>query len=154
MVKRTPTAAKRKTPAKRPKRKAVSVRLPMQRQFDFPEPSQGRFFNVRDIFDKLNTHYFRNRLRGYAILWGRQRERQTHERHTHHAGTKAQADVGDRGAGRAVDVRCGGAKARPFFQLLRLYRAEQQLLERQAFARASPDDRVTAQTIAKVVRVE
>lgn len=45
----------------------------MQRQFDFPELSQGRFFNLRAIFDKLNAKYFRNRLRSYTIVWGRKR---------------------------------------------------------------------------------
>ena len=43
----------------------------MQRQFAFPE--QGRFFNLRAIFDKLNAKYFRNRLRDYTIVWGRKR---------------------------------------------------------------------------------
>ena len=53
------------------KRKVSSPRLPMQRQFAFPE--QGRFFNLRAIFDKLNAKYFRNRLRDYTIVWGRKR---------------------------------------------------------------------------------
>ncbi len=44
----------------------------MQRQFSFGE--QGRFFNLRDIFDKLNAQYFGNRLRDYVILWGRKRK--------------------------------------------------------------------------------
>lgn len=43
----------------------------MQRQFAFPE--QGKFFNLRAIFDKLNAKYFRNRLRDYTIGWGRKR---------------------------------------------------------------------------------
>src|SRR3954463_753489 len=54
-----------------PKRKLATAKLPMQQQFAFAE--QGRFFNLRDIFDKLNARYFRNRLRGYTILWGRKR---------------------------------------------------------------------------------
>ncbi len=74
MEKRTRTAAKRKAPAKSPKRKVSAVRLPLQRQFDFPELSQGRVFNLRAIFDYLNALYFRNRLRGYAIVWGRRRK--------------------------------------------------------------------------------
>ena len=53
------------------KRKVSSPRLPMQRQFAFPE--QGKFFNLRAIFDKLNAKYFRNRLRDYTIVWGRKR---------------------------------------------------------------------------------
>ena len=44
----------------------------MQRQFAFPE--QGRVFNLRAIFDKLNARYFRNRLKDYAIVWGRKRQ--------------------------------------------------------------------------------
>ena len=44
----------------------------MQRQFAFAE--QGRFFNLRNIFDKLNARYFRNRLKGYTIVWGRKRK--------------------------------------------------------------------------------
>src|SRR5262245_12958565 len=74
MANRTRTATKRKGPTKRPKRKVASIRLPMQRQFDFTESSQGRFFNLREIFEKLNALYFRNRLRGYAIVWGRRRK--------------------------------------------------------------------------------
>jgi hypothetical protein len=53
------------------KRKVSTPKLPMQRQFAFPE--QGRFFNLRRVFDKMNTRYFGNRLRGYTILWGRKR---------------------------------------------------------------------------------
>lgn len=44
----------------------------MQRQFAFAE--QGRFFNLRRIFEKLNARYFRNRLKGYTIAWGRKRK--------------------------------------------------------------------------------
>ncbi|MGF2075486.1 hypothetical protein, partial [Enterococcus casseliflavus] len=54
------------------------AKLPMQRQFLFPE--QGRHFNLREIFDKLNCRYFRNRLKGYQIVWGKKRrERPTNE---------------------------------------------------------------------------
>lgn len=52
----------------------ASLSLPLQRQFEFPEPSQGRVFNLRAIFDKLNAEYFRNRLRDYSIVWGRRRK--------------------------------------------------------------------------------
>jgi hypothetical protein len=55
----------------RPKRKVATPKLPMQRQFSFGE--QGRFFNLRQIFRKLNERYFNNRLRGYSITWGRKR---------------------------------------------------------------------------------
>lgn len=74
MEKRKPAAASRRTAGKSPKRKVGAVRLPFQRQFDFPELSQGRVFNLRAIFDKLNEEYFRNRLRGYSIVWGRRRK--------------------------------------------------------------------------------
>ena len=74
MAKRKRTPASRKTAAKSPKRKVGSARLPLQRQFDFPELSQGRVFNLRAIFDKLNEFYFRKRLRGYSIVWGRRRK--------------------------------------------------------------------------------
>lgn len=53
------------------KRKISSPKLPMQRQFVFGE--QGRYFNLRLIFEKLNGRYFDNRLRKYIIQWGRQR---------------------------------------------------------------------------------
>jgi len=53
------------------KRKIASPTLPMQRQFSFPE--QGRFFNLRAVFDKMNAQYFGSRLRGYSIVWGRKR---------------------------------------------------------------------------------
>ena len=54
------------------KRKLSTVKLPMQRQFAFPE--QGRFFNLRALFDKLNAKYFRHRLHDYIIVWGRKRK--------------------------------------------------------------------------------
>jgi hypothetical protein len=58
-------------PRKKPKRKATSAALPMQRQFAFP--SEGVHHDLRAIFDKLNGRYFRNGLRGYVITWGRKR---------------------------------------------------------------------------------
>ena len=54
------------------KRKVSVAKLPMQRQFAFAE--QGRVYNLRDIFDKLNAKYFRNRLKNYTIVWGRKRK--------------------------------------------------------------------------------
>ena len=54
------------------KRKVSVVKLPLQRQFAFAE--QGRVFNLRAIFDKLNARYFRNRLKNYSIVWGRKRK--------------------------------------------------------------------------------
>lgn len=54
------------------KRKISMPRLPMQRQFSFAE--KGRFFDLGKIFEKINAKYFRNRLRGYTIVWGRKRK--------------------------------------------------------------------------------
>src|SRR5882757_1150240 len=54
------------------KRKVLTPKLPMQRQFSFTE--KGRFFDLREVFDKINAKYFRNRLRGYTIVWGRRRK--------------------------------------------------------------------------------
>ena len=54
-----------------PKRKIATPKLPLQRQFVFRE--KGRFFDLRAIFDKLNSRYFDNRLQQYLIVWGRKR---------------------------------------------------------------------------------
>ena len=43
----------------------------MQRQLPFS--SEGQHFDLREIFDRLNARYFRNRLKGYTIAWGRKR---------------------------------------------------------------------------------
>ena len=65
-------AARSRTPAR--KRHLAIIRTPLQRQFEFA--SEGRFFDLRAIFDKINARYFRGRLRGYTIAWGqRRRER-------------------------------------------------------------------------------
>jgi hypothetical protein len=55
----------------KPKRKASSPALPMQRQFCFV--GEGRHHDLNAIFNKLNAKYFRNNLRGYTITWGRKR---------------------------------------------------------------------------------
>ncbi len=34
----------------------------------------GRCFDLRRIFDDLNTRHFRGRLRGYKVVWGRRRK--------------------------------------------------------------------------------
>ena len=54
------------------KRKVSVAKLPLQRQFAFAK--QGRVYNLREIFDKLNARYFRNRLKNYTIVWGRKRK--------------------------------------------------------------------------------
>ena len=56
------------------KRHLATVRTPLQRQFEFA--TEGRYFDLRAVFDKINARYFRNRLRKYTIAWGqRRRER-------------------------------------------------------------------------------
>ncbi len=54
------------------KRKVSVAKLPLQRQFAFAK--QGHVYNLREIFDKLNARYFRNRLKNYTIVWGRKRK--------------------------------------------------------------------------------
>ena len=73
---RKPSRPKPQAAAKPPARKRhlAAVRTPLQRQFEFA--TEGRFFDLRAIFDKINARYFRNRLRSYTIAWGqRRRER-------------------------------------------------------------------------------
>ena len=53
------------------KRHLATPRAAVQRQFEFN--TEGRFFDLREIFDKINARYFRNRLREYNIVWGRRR---------------------------------------------------------------------------------
>lgn len=68
-----PRKPKPKVRAKaKPKRKASFAKLPMQRQLPFAH--EGRYFDLRAIFDKLNAKYFQNRLRNYTITWGRKRK--------------------------------------------------------------------------------
>ena len=75
-LKKQARAARR--PAKPPKRKACTPRYPLQRQFDLEE-AQGRWFNLRAIFDKMNARYFRNRIKDYRIVWGRKRRERPRE---------------------------------------------------------------------------
>ena len=35
---------------------------------------EGRYFDLRQIFDRLNERHFRGRLRGYKVIWGRRRK--------------------------------------------------------------------------------
>jgi len=57
--------------ARTKKRHLATPRTPVQRQFEFS--NGGRYFDLREIFGKINARYFRNRLRGYRIVWGRRR---------------------------------------------------------------------------------
>jgi len=75
--KQRPSASKTRQPAgsaarkRGSKRHLATVRTPVQRQFEFA--AAGRYFDLRAIFDKVNARYFRSRLRGYQIAWGRAR---------------------------------------------------------------------------------
>jgi SprT-like family len=57
--------------AKRTKRKLARSKLPMQRQLNLPH--EGKHFDLKRIFNELNERYFRGRLRGYEVRWGRRR---------------------------------------------------------------------------------
>ena len=57
----------------RAKRKISCLSLPLQRQLSFD--SEGRFFDLKAIFDKLNARYFAKSLRGYRVIWGRRRKK-------------------------------------------------------------------------------
>ena len=58
--------------AKRTKRKIARPKLPLQRQLGLE--TGGRYFDLRAMFDKLNSRYFGNRLHGYKIIWGKKRQ--------------------------------------------------------------------------------
>ena len=49
----------------------------MQRQL--PLQHEGRYFDLRSIFDRLNAKHFRGRLRGYKVTWGRRRKNRPKE---------------------------------------------------------------------------
>jgi len=63
--------------ARRTKRKISRSRLPLQRQFGLE--TEGRYFDLRGLFDKLNGRHFSNRLRGYKVVWGRKRQERPKE---------------------------------------------------------------------------
>jgi len=44
----------------------------MQRQLSLPH--EGKYFDLRKIFDDLNERYFGGRLRRYRVMWGRRRK--------------------------------------------------------------------------------
>ena len=78
MAKRTHKAAKRKPAvkpgSKRPqKRHSLAPQGAVQRQFEFS--TEGLHFDLQTVFNRVNARYFRNRLRGYQITWGRRRRR-------------------------------------------------------------------------------
>lgn len=63
--------------AKKTKRKIAHPKLPMQRHLNLRH--EGKHFDLRAIFDRLNERHFRGRLRGYNVMWGRRRKRRPKE---------------------------------------------------------------------------
>ena len=63
--------------AKKTKRKLAHPRLPMQRMLNLRD--EGRHFDLRTIFNRLNERHFRGRLRGYNVTWGRRRKHRPKE---------------------------------------------------------------------------
>jgi hypothetical protein len=61
----------------RTKRKVSTPTLPMQRQLPFGH--EGRYFDLQEVFKKLNAKYFRYRLKNYTITWGRRRKQPPRE---------------------------------------------------------------------------
>lgn len=57
---------------KKTKRKLAHSRLPMQGHLNLRH--EGKYFDLRAIFDRLNRKYFRGRLRNYKVEWGRRRK--------------------------------------------------------------------------------
>src|SRR5438477_7268605 len=58
----------------RTKRKIARSRLPLQQELGLD--TEGSYFDLRGLFNKLNARHFGNRLRGYKVVWGRKyRER-------------------------------------------------------------------------------
>ena len=58
--------------AKKTKRKLAHLKLPMQRQLNLRD--EGKYFDLHAIFERLHQRYFRGRLRGYKVMWGRRRK--------------------------------------------------------------------------------
>lgn len=54
-------------------KRKLSRPLPLPAQRQFPFNATGEYFDLRAIFDRLNTRYFRDALQGYTITWGRRR---------------------------------------------------------------------------------
>src|ERR1041385_1437841 len=65
-------AKKTKRKTARSKRKIAHPRFPMQRQLNLRH--EGKYFDLRALFDQLNKRYFRSRLHNYEVSWGRRRK--------------------------------------------------------------------------------
>ena len=62
---------------KKTKRKLAHPKLPLQRHLNLQH--EGKYFDLRAIFDRLNAGHFRSRLRGYSVVWGRRRKQRPKE---------------------------------------------------------------------------
>src|SRR5437868_10837053 len=62
---------------KKTKRKIGHPKLPMQRQLNLQH--EGKYFDLRANFERLNERYFGAKLRGYKVVWGRKRKRRPKE---------------------------------------------------------------------------
>ena len=62
---------------KKTKQKLAHPKLPMQQQLNLRH--EGTHFDLRAIFDDLNERFFRGRLRGYKVTWGRRRKHRPRE---------------------------------------------------------------------------
>jgi hypothetical protein len=63
--------------AKKTKRKLAHPKLPMQRHLNLRH--EGKYFDLQQMFDRLNARHFRGRLRGYEVKWGRRRKHRPKE---------------------------------------------------------------------------
>jgi predicted metal-dependent hydrolase len=63
--------------AKKTKRKVAHRHLPMQQLLNLRH--EGRYFDLQQMFDRLNGRHFRNRLKGYKVEWGRRRRHRPKE---------------------------------------------------------------------------
>jgi hypothetical protein len=57
---------------KKTKRKMAYRRLSMEPELRLRQ--EGKHFDLRELFDEVNEHYFRQRLRHYKVEWGRRRK--------------------------------------------------------------------------------
>lgn len=68
------TIPKKPTTNRKPtKRHAAIPCTNVQRQFEFN--TEGRFFELKSIFRKINAQYFGSRLYRYTITWGQKRKK-------------------------------------------------------------------------------
>jgi hypothetical protein len=54
------------------KRKISAKKFPLQRCLEFSH--EGEYFDLKALFDKVNSEYFDDALKGYNITWGRRRK--------------------------------------------------------------------------------